>query len=215
MLASVRCLRSSSCLAPNTCASSAGSAFWRTLCTEHGITEVSAGCLAWPSPLDSRCRAAYPVQAGQYEGTNDLQRERLSVYFSEASNGRYVPRCVLLDLVRAQSPARLRLGRQPPPVSLREPTSVLCSPHARCAQEPGTMDAARAGPFGKIFRPDNFVYGQTGAGNNWAKGHYTEGAELIDAVMDQVRKEAEATDCVQGAPGCCAAAPLLVSADAD
>ena len=61
------------------------------------------------------------------------------------------------------------------------------------------MDAARAGPYGQIFRPDNFVYGQTGAGNNWAKGHYTEGAELIDAVMDQVRKEAEATDCVQGA----------------
>jgi len=25
----------------------------------------------------------------------------------------------------------------------------------------------------------NFVFGQTGAGNNWAKGHYTEGAELM------------------------------------
>merc|ERR1712226_600127 len=47
--------------------------------------------------------------------------------------------------------------------------------------EPGTMDAVRAGPFGQLFRPDNFVFGQTGAGNNWAKGHYTEGAELIDS----------------------------------
>ena len=46
--------------------------------------------------------------------------------------------------------------------------------------EPGTMDSVRSGPFGQIFRPDNFVFGQTGAGNNWAKGHYTEGAELID-----------------------------------
>ena len=27
----------------------------------------------------------------------------------------------------------------------------------------------------QIFRPDNFVFGQSGAGNNWAKGHYTEG----------------------------------------
>merc|ERR1711874_434491 len=45
--------------------------------------------------------------------------------------------------------------------------------------EPGTMDSVRAGPFGQLFRPDNFVFGQTGAGNNWAKGHYTEGAELI------------------------------------
>ena len=41
--------------------------------------------------------------------------------------------------------------------------------------EPGTMDSVRSSPFGKIFRPDNFVYGQSGAGNNWAKGHYTEG----------------------------------------
>ena len=35
--------------------------------------------------------------------------------------------------------------------------------------EPGTMDSVRSGPFGQIFRPDNFVFGQSGAGNNWAK----------------------------------------------
>ena len=64
--------------------------------------------------------------------------------------------------------------------------------------EPGTMDSVRAGPFGQLFRPDNFVFGQTGAGNNWAKGHYTEGAELIDSVLDGVRKEAESCDCLQG-----------------
>eukprot|EP00439_Symbiodinium_sp_Y106_P008385 s442_g1.t1 len=64
--------------------------------------------------------------------------------------------------------------------------------------EPGTMDSVRAGPFGQLFRPDNFVFGQTGAGNNWAKGHYTEGAELIDSVLDVVRKEAEGCDCMQG-----------------
>merc|ERR1712199_88184 len=62
----------------------------------------------------------------------------------------------------------------------------------------GTMDSVRAGPFGQLFRPDNFVFGQTGAGNNWAKGHYTEGAELIDSVLDVVRKEAESCDCLQG-----------------
>lgn len=64
--------------------------------------------------------------------------------------------------------------------------------------EPGTMDAVRSGPFGQIFRPDNFVFGQSGAGNNWAKGHYTEGAELVDSVLDVVRKEAESCDCLQG-----------------
>ncbi|KAF8820846.1 hypothetical protein IE077_002747 [Cardiosporidium cionae] len=64
--------------------------------------------------------------------------------------------------------------------------------------EPGTMDSVRCGPFGQLFRPDNFIFGQTGAGNNWAKGHYTEGAELIDSVLDVVRKEAEGCDCLQG-----------------
>lgn len=64
--------------------------------------------------------------------------------------------------------------------------------------EPGTMDAVRSGAYGKLFRPDNFVFGQSGAGNNWAKGHYTEGAELVDSVLDVVRKEAESCDCLQG-----------------
>lgn len=26
--------------------------------------------------------------------------------------------------------------------------------------EPGTMDSVRAGPFGQVFRPDNFVFGE-------------------------------------------------------
>uniref|UniRef100_A0A3Q3FJG3 Tubulin beta-1 chain-like n=1 Tax=Labrus bergylta TaxID=56723 RepID=A0A3Q3FJG3_9LABR len=64
--------------------------------------------------------------------------------------------------------------------------------------EPGTMDSVRSGPLGQVFRPDNFVFGQSGAGNNWAKGHYTEGAELVDSVLDVVRKEAENCNCLQG-----------------
>ncbi|KAH7248178.1 beta-tubulin [Fusarium solani] len=64
--------------------------------------------------------------------------------------------------------------------------------------EPGTMDAVRSGPFGQLFRPDNFVFGHSSASNNWAKGHYTEGAELVDQVLDVVRREAEGCDSLQG-----------------
>jgi len=64
--------------------------------------------------------------------------------------------------------------------------------------EPGTMDTMKNGKLGDLFRPDSFIFGQSGAGNNWAKGHYTEGAELIDSVLDVVRKEAENSDCLQG-----------------
>lgn len=49
-----------------------------------------------------------------------------------------------------------------------------------------------------IFVPFIYILGQSGAGNNWAKGHYTEGAELVDTVLDVVRKEAESCDCLQG-----------------
>ena len=64
--------------------------------------------------------------------------------------------------------------------------------------EPDTVESVRAGPFGKLFRPDIFVLGGSGAGNNWANGHYTEGADLVESVLDVVRKELEIGDCLQG-----------------
>ncbi|XP_044519798.1 tubulin beta-1 chain isoform X6 [Gracilinanus agilis] len=63
--------------------------------------------------------------------------------------------------------------------------------------EPGTMDSIRSSKLGTLFQPDSFVHGNSGAGNNWAKGHYTEGAELIENVMDVVRNESESCDCLQ------------------
>jgi len=40
--------------------------------------------------------------------------------------------------------------------------------------------------------------GQGGAANNWAKGFYTDGAELLDPIFDTLRKEAESCDLLQG-----------------
>jgi tubulin beta len=60
------------------------------------------------------------------------------------------------------------------------------------------MDQIKGSKIGQMFHPDSFVFATNGAGNNWAKGHYTEGAELIDSVLDVVRKEAEGCDCLQG-----------------
>ena len=51
--------------------------------------------------------------------------------------------------------------------------------------EPGTMDSVRSGPFGQIFRPDNFVFGQSGAGNNWAK------VRSVTTLSDQYRKNTD------------------------
>lgn len=84
-------------------------------------------------------------------------------------------------------------------VYYKEASSAKYVPRAVLVDlEPGTMDSVRSGKYGMLFRPDNFVFGQSGAGNNWAKGHYTEGAELIESVMDVIRKETEDCDCLQG-----------------
>lgn len=64
--------------------------------------------------------------------------------------------------------------------------------------EPGVIDSIKGSKFGELFRPDNFVMGQSGAGNNWAKGYYTEGAEFVEQCMDIVRREAESCDVLQG-----------------
>ncbi|CAG9853927.1 unnamed protein product [Phyllotreta striolata] len=72
-------------------------------------------------------------------------------------------------------------------------------PRAACIDlESSAMECMRADPFGQLFRPDSFLHGTQGAGNNFAKGRYTEGMELMDTVLDFTRKKAEACDFLQG-----------------
>uniref|UniRef100_A0A3P8RP15 Tubulin/FtsZ GTPase domain-containing protein n=1 Tax=Amphiprion percula TaxID=161767 RepID=A0A3P8RP15_AMPPE len=97
------------------CGNQIGAKFWEVISDEHGID---------PS--------------GTYHGDSDLQLERISVYYNEATGGKYVPRAVLVDL------------------------------------EPGTMDSVRSGPFGQVFRPDNFVFGE----------YLNENSKMMDGWMD-------------------------------
>ena len=105
-------------------ASNLGAKFWEVVSDEHGIG-----------------------RDGVYSGSDDLQLERISVYYNETGANKYVPRAVLVDL------------------------------------EPGTMDSVRSGPLGSLFRPDNFVFGQNGAGNNWAKGREFTFSALMTAIL--------------------------------
>ena len=126
---------------------------------------------------------------GRFTGSSSLQAERLGVYWEAEDSGR---------LVRE---ARRRAVTAPSPdqVMMEMAGGAVWSPRAVLVDtEPGTMEAVRGGPLGRVFRQDHFVFGQSGAGSNWAKGHYTEGAELVDSVMDVVRRETETCDCLQG-----------------
>ncbi|KAI0423996.1 tubulin beta chain [Xylaria sp. FL1042] len=63
--------------------------------------------------------------------------------------------------------------------------------------DPGIMDVARAGPFRQPFLMDNFVCGMHVDGC-WPTGCYTKQNELVDELLDAVRREAEGCDCIQG-----------------
>jgi len=66
--------------------------------------------------------------------------------------------------------------------------------------EPGVVSGLKDSHFAfykQINQNKLFVTGASGAGNNWAKGHYTEGAEQIEAVMEKVRAQQEKCDASQ------------------
>jgi len=66
--------------------------------------------------------------------------------------------------------------------------------------EPGVVEGLKVShkPFqNQVDDQDLSVTGASGAGNNWAKGHYTEGAEHVEAVMNKIRVQQEKADCVQ------------------
>lgn len=66
------------------------------------------------------------------------------------------------------------------------------------ATEPGVTDEIKGGPQGTLFSPENYVVGDSGCGNNWAKGHYSEGALLLGQVMQRIAAEVEQCKSLDG-----------------
>ena len=60
------------------------------------------------------------------------------------------------------------------------------------------LDEVRTGSFRQLFHPEQLVTGKEDAANNYARGHYTVGKEMIDTVLDKVRKLADQCNNLQG-----------------
>jgi tubulin alpha len=60
------------------------------------------------------------------------------------------------------------------------------------------VNGVRTGPSGKLFHPDQLISGKEDAANNFARGHYTTGKELIEPILDNVRKLTESCNSLQG-----------------
>eukprot|EP00438_Fugacium_kawagutii_P023025 Skav229902 [mRNA] locus=scaffold2151:426328:503153:- [translate_table: standard] len=86
-------------------------------------------------------------------------------FFSETGAGKHVPRCVMVDL---------------------EPTEA-----SLCLGRFYVVDEVRTGTYRQLFHPEQLISGKEDAANNFARGHYTIGKEIVDLVLDRIRKLAD------------------------
>ncbi|KAK3088767.1 hypothetical protein FSP39_023558 [Pinctada imbricata] len=49
-------------------------------------------------------------------------------------------------------------------------------------------DEVRTGTYRQLFHPEQLITGKEDAANNYARGHYTIGKEIVDLVLDRIRK---------------------------
>jgi len=64
--------------------------------------------------------------------------------------------------------------------------------------EPTVIDEIRTGTYRQLFHPEQLISGKEDAANNYARGHYTIGKEIIDLVLDRIRKLADNCTGLQG-----------------
>ncbi|OMH85509.1 Tubulin alpha-1C chain [Zancudomyces culisetae] len=64
--------------------------------------------------------------------------------------------------------------------------------------EPTVIDEVRSGEYRQLYHPEQLITGKEDAANNYARGHYTIGKEIIDTVLDRIRKLADNCRGLQG-----------------
>ena len=57
-----------------------------------------------------------------------------------------------------------------------------------------SLDEARTGVYRNLYHPEQMISGKEDAANNYARGHYTIGKEILDLVMERIRKLVSSLD---------------------
>jgi len=127
-----------------------GNACWELFCLEHGIQP------------DGQKPSGQQQEADQDGGGELESDDSFQTFFSETGAGKYVPRCVMVDL------------------------------------EPTVVDEIRTGTYRQLYHPEQLISGKEDAANNYARGHYTIGKEIVDLVLDRIRKLADNCTGLQG-----------------
>ncbi|XP_075898521.1 tubulin alpha-1A chain-like isoform X3 [Nelusetta ayraudi] len=141
---------------------------WVRQAPRWGMPAGSSTVWSTASSPMATCRWAGPQQAGP-------QRERPTTRLTPSSERRPV----------ASTRPGLCLWTWSPLSS-----SLLCSW--------SLPDQIRTGTYRQLFHPDQLITGKEDAANNYARGHYTIGTEIIELVLDRIRKLADDCSGLQG-----------------
>merc|ERR1711924_235486 len=64
--------------------------------------------------------------------------------------------------------------------------------------EPTVIDEVRTGTYRQLYHPEQLISGKEDAANNYARGHYTVGKEIVELALDRIRKLADQCTGLQG-----------------
>ncbi|KRX17879.1 Tubulin alpha-3 chain [Trichinella nelsoni] len=111
--------------------------------------------------------------------------DSFTTFFSETGTGRHVPRAIFVDL--EPSVIEITQMKIPPTYVFSEIDITLF-----------VTDEVRTGTYRQLFHPEQLINGKEDAANNYARGHYTIGKEIIDLVLDRIRRLADNCTGLQG-----------------
>lgn len=63
--------------------------------------------------------------------------------------------------------------------------------------EPTVTDEIRTGPYRSLFHPSQVISAKEDASNCYARGYYTLGRDILEEVLENIRKQVECCECIQ------------------
>ena len=126
-------------------------------------------------------------------------------YFSRLENAGVV-QCATPEsssALRWTTSAATRFRAAARPLGRRTRPSSRRSSRTRTTRRPLVVAPRRAAPPdpvapGRLYHPEQIISGKEDAANNYARGHYTIGKEIVDLVLDRIRKLADNCTGLQG-----------------
>lgn len=138
-----------------------GNATWELYCLEHGISPDGQ------TPCDL---------------SKSIHDDSFNSFFCETRAGKHVPRAVLVDLEPTVVGEIITFHVFLVLIEIRK-KNCTCITNGNIS-----TDEVRCGTYRQLFHPDNLITGKEDAANNFARGHYTIGKEMIDLLLDRTRK---------------------------